>query len=420
MSTNRTGFGGAQSNLPRWQGGHRPAKPTVLKRIDANAITTTMESLDDILGRWFELRYDSYKDRKDALSESVVPYQFETGSALASTRRHMQSEAQSFVGDWNATTVREFEKTDAAYRDAMRFLCAAEAMITIGLQYRLALYRLSYDFSNTSPITAHLIENGRSLINDRVIPWIESQGERAFTVPTIVNGIQNMLNVFDLAFEFEGTETCARAGHIPASKPLNCAMCVVDAVNNNATLDRVWEMFSEAGERVMPPSHQSAKERFQAYAPHGYTTTMVPGDGMTSGIQAILYSMREMYPRLRLPTVQEFKDILLDPAYQMHVKAYGLSDFLDFPLLHVDHLGAILMYWGRRNGLNMQLGYLPGNHSPQLIPHPNNFPVLVVWIYSNDVNRPSNRSINTFRGIKMNEQPAPPGPGARFMQDVFG
>lgn len=420
MSANPADPTNTQSSLPRWRGDYRPARPTVFARIDAQAIRTTMNALDGILLQWFDLRQDAYMDRTDAKAASTVPYEFTTGAAFVRTRQSVQTQAQSLIGLLGGNNANEFMKTDAAYRDAMRFLCAAEAMITVGLQYRLALYQLAHAFNTVRPITANLTAIGKALLNDGIVPWIEAHGERAFSVPTIANGIRNMLSIFDLAFEFEGPESCTRAGHYTASAPLTCAACIVDAVNNNAVLGRVDELYSNSGDRVMPPSHQSARSRFQAYAPHGYTTAMVPGQGMISGFQALLYSMREQYPTVPQPTIQELTDVLNHPGYKTHIKAYGFSDPIDFPHMDVDRLGAILLYWGRRNGANMQLGYIPTNYVPQLIPHPNSNPTVIVWIYSDDIANSLEPVENTFRGVRFNQPPPPMSAGVRFLQDLLG
>ena len=115
--------------------------------------------------------------------------------------------------------------------------------------------------------------------------------------------------------------------------------------------------------------------------PNGFENIPTSGEGCLCGLRAVINTMTAMYPSLPRPTVKDLQDVLDSSEYAENAAAFGLTNTDNF---HVDQIGAALHFWGTTyHGLNLQLGYIPKGQNPQLIPHPNEDPTIVIWI-SND------------------------------------
>ncbi|ERF71581.1 hypothetical protein EPUS_00570 [Endocarpon pusillum Z07020] len=129
------------------------------------------------------------------------------------------------------------------------------------------------------------------------------------------------------------------------------------------------------------PSLSSAFSRCLMDFPKGFEIIPTSGEGYMCGFGAVINTMTAMHPSLPRPTVKDLQNVLNSSAYVESTAEFGLTNTDNF---HVDQIGAALYFWGTiHHGLNLQLGYIPSGQIPQLVPHPNEDPTIVIWI-SND------------------------------------
>ncbi|KAF7507788.1 hypothetical protein GJ744_010089 [Endocarpon pusillum] len=129
------------------------------------------------------------------------------------------------------------------------------------------------------------------------------------------------------------------------------------------------------------PAPSSAFSRWLMDFPNGFENIPTSGEGCLCGFRAVINTMTAMYPSLPRPTVKDLQGVLNSSGYLENTAEFGLTNITDN--FHVDQIGAALYFWGATyHGLNLQLGYFL-SQIPQLVPHPNEDPTIVIWI-SND------------------------------------
>ncbi len=118
----------------------------------------------------------------------------------------------------------------------------------------------------------------------------------------------------------------------------------------------------------------NALQKYLETFPHSLEIIPTPGTGLLCGFAAVILSMEAMDPDLARPTVEE-----LQVAFKSLQNAeFGLHNENFF---HVDQVGAALYVWGTQYDMNLQVGYVPDGQPPQLVPHPNDEPTIVVFMH---------------------------------------
>lgn len=116
--------------------------------------------------------------------------------------------------------------------------------------------------------------------------------------------------------------------------------------------------------------------------PHGYDIVDTPSDGLQCMIYAITLSMRKQHPNLQQPTTTEIQKILDEPEFLQAAQATGMTNTNNFS---ADQGAALLHYWGRQQGLHLQLGYIAEGEEPLLVPVPDGEGERhILWIHNDN------------------------------------
>jgi len=79
------------------------------------------------------------------------------------------------------------------------------------------------------------------------------------------------------------------------------------------------------------------------------------------------------------PTIDSLQAVLNSREYAQQASGFMLTNRNNF---HVDQIGLVLFLWGRRRGMDLQIGYVPEGQEAQLVPHPKRGGRRVVWIHN--------------------------------------
>jgi hypothetical protein len=97
-----------------------------------------------------------------------------------------------------------------------------------------------------------------------------------------------------------------------------------------------------------------AQKIFSEPFTNGAKVIEVSGDGNLCGLRALGASIEAQGIYRRAPSVEDLLEISKDSHYQALQTGTGRSNDNNF---YIDQLGALLMLWGQKHKLDLQLGY---------------------------------------------------------------
>lgn len=140
------------------------------------------------------------------------------------------------------------------------------------------------------------------------------------------------------------------------------------------------------------------REYIRAF-PYGHEIIETPTDGLLCGFFAIILSMENMHPYLPCPTIADLQEILTSPAFKEYSVAFGMTNEDNFS---IDQVAAVLFTWGCEQSLNIRIGVVPDGQAPLLMPHPNEWSSIIVWIHNDGLSNDEGR-LGHYSGMRPKE-----------------
>ncbi|KAI9712889.1 MAG: hypothetical protein M1812_006758 [Candelaria pacifica] len=251
------------------------------------------------------------------------------------------------------------------------------------LELKLFLYRVEISSSLKRSYQSVLL----SRILSPIVPPRRHLLERKqffFLTPLAKIGVDFTVGIPKMPFDFSGQHSYAggqRSKLPPLTSPSHGLQSLPKAAQPATKAQVVKKATGE-------PSAKSSRDpradvEFCKAFPRGYLTIHTSSEGYLCGLRAVINTMRAMHGSLPCPTIEELQKIASSPTFVQHCKDFGMDNQNDFS---ADQIGAVLYTWGQRRGLNLRLAYIPKGRYPRLIPHPNDQPTQVVWIYNDGYN----------------------------------
>ncbi|KAI9700304.1 MAG: hypothetical protein M1836_002319 [Candelina mexicana] len=151
------------------------------------------------------------------------------------------------------------------------------------------------------------------------------------------------------------------------------------------------------GPSSKPLGDPRAKVEFLKAFPRGsFSNIQTSSQGYLCGLRAVRSTMKHMHVSLPRPTMKELLEFVRSPEFVQHCLNFDLDNKDNFT---ADQIGVVLYTWGQRRGLNLRLG-CTYPRDLMLVPHPNDYPAHIVWIYNDGYNLSGNEgAIGHYTGM---------------------
>ena len=147
-------------------------------------------------------------------------------------------------------------------------------------------------------------------------------------------------------------------------------------------------------DKYLDPIHQ-----YQRAFPYGHMIVPTSSTGLLCGFAAVIKSLQVMHQYMPCPTITDLQTILRSPWFREYNTAFGMSNDNNFS---IDQIAAVVYAWGYNMGYNVRIGVVPEGERPMLVPHPNDWSAITVWVHNDGLSNDEGR-LGHYSGMRPNE-----------------